>query len=305
MKGLTGEQYAASKYTELVVRERMTLMEFLMTAMSGISRNRVKDILRGHGVTVDRQLVTLYDFSLEPGMVVRVSKHRRKTELESPWLRIVYEDKDIIVIDKQPGILSAGVNSRQFCVKTVLDEYFERRHFKCHAHVVHRLDKETSGLMVYAKSIEAAQSLQKCWQQRVFDRRYVAVVEGCIEREGGTVESWLKDEGGKVSSSSFDNGGRYAVTHYRRLKSTEDYSLVEFRLETGRKNQIRVHMSDLGHPVCGDAKYGSHCNPLHRLCLHAFRLYFFHPATGARMEFDTPYPTAFVSVVDNNEAKIQ
>lgn len=301
MKNLTGEQYAASKYNEITVREPMPLLDFLIKEMSGISRNKAKDILQGHGITVDRQLVTRYDFALEPGMVVRVSKHRRKTELDSRWLRIVYEDKDIIVIEKQPGILSAASTGGQFCVKTILDEYFHRRHFKCHAHVVHRLDRETSGLMVYAKTIEAALSLENDWKGRVFDRRYIAVVGGEVQQEGGTVESWLKDNKACVTfSSPTDNGGKLAITHFRVLQRSEKYSLVELRLETGRKNQIRVHMADLGHPVCGDVKYGSTQNPIHRLCLHAYRLFLYHPVTGQRMEFETPYPTDFTNLFNKH-----
>lgn len=297
MKNLTGEQYAASKYKEFPVRESATLLDFIMKEMDGISRNKAKDILQGRGITVDRQLVTRYDFPLEPGMVVRVSKYRRKTELASRWLRIVYEDKDIIVIEKNPGILSAASTGGQFCVKTILDEYFQRRHFKCHAHVVHRLDRETSGLMLYAKTIEAAMCLENDWKGRVFDRRYIAVVGGEMKQEGGTVESWLKDNKACVTfSSPTDNGGKLAITHFRVLERSEKYSLVELRLETGRKNQIRVHMSDLGHPVCGDEKYGSTQNPLHRLCLHAYRLFLFHPVTGQRMEFETPYPTDFTNL---------
>lgn len=298
---LTGEQYAATKYKEYPVREETTLMEFLMKEFQGISRNKVKDILQGRGISVDRKLVTQYNFPLKPGMIVRVSKHRRKTELESKWIKIVYEDKDIIIIEKAPGILSMAATAKQFCVKTILDEYFQRRHFKCHAHVVHRLDRETSGLMVYAKSIEAAQILETDWKNRVFDRRYVAVVEGNVEQEGGTIENWLKDNKACVTfSSSTDNGGKLAITHFRRLAASDKYSLLELRLETGRKNQIRVHMADMGHPVCGDDKYGSTMNPLHRLCLHAYRLFLYHPRTGERMEFETPYPTDFKNLLNYN-----
>lgn len=297
---ITGEQYAASKYNEYVVKAESTLFDFLMHELHGISRNKVKDILQGHGISVDKKLVTQYDYLVKPGMVVRVSKHRRKTELDSKWIKIVYEDKDIIIIEKAPGILSMAATARQFCVKTILDEYFQRRHFKCHAHVVHRLDRETSGLMVYAKSIEAAQILESDWKNRVFDRRYVAVVEGKVTQEGGTIENWLKDNKACVTySSPTDNGGKLAITHFRRITSSDDYSLLELRLETGRKNQIRVHMADIGHPVCGDDKYGSTHNPLHKLCLHAFRLYLYHPRTGERMEFETPYPAEFKSLFNN------
>ena len=300
MKHLSTAEYVASKYNEFVVREEMTLMDFLNVQMHGISRNRLKDIMKGHGVTVDRKLVTQYNYPLQPGMLVSVSKHRHSTELSSKWIKIIYEDKDIIVIEKNAGILSMAATAKQFCVKTILDEYFQRRHFKCHAHVVHRLDRETSGLMVYAKTIEAAQVLEQDWKNRVFDRRYVAVVSGKMEREGGTIENWLKDNKAYVTySSPTDNGGKLAITHYRVLKRTEEMSLVELRLETGRKNQIRVHMADIGYPVLGDARYGNGRNPLHRLCLHAYRLFLYHPMTGRRMEFETPYPTSFVNLFNN------
>ena len=295
---MSGAEYAATKYNEYPVRESCTLTEFLNKQLSGISHNRLKDILQGRGVTVDRKIVTQYDYPLKEGMVVRVSKHKRKNEFSSHWLNIVYEDKDLIIINKQPGILSMAATAKQFCVKTVLDEYFQRRHFKCHAHVVHRLDRETSGLMVYAKSIEAAKKLQDNWKEQCFDRRYIAVLVGKMEREGGTVKSWLKDNNAfQTYSSESDNGGKYAVTHYHTICATNQYSLVEMKLETGRKNQIRVHMADLGHPVVGDAKYGGGSSPIHRLCLHAYRLFLYHPITGERMEFETPYPTAFTQLV--------
>lgn len=290
-----------SKYIEITVREPMQLLDFIMKELSGISRNRAKDILKGHGIRVNQSITTNYDYELQPGQVVQISKHRRKTELDSQWIKIIYEDKDIIIIDKAPGILSAASSPRQFCVKTILDQYFERRHLKCHAHVVHRLDKETSGLMVYAKSIEAAQTLEENWKYRVFDRRYVAVVEGIMETLGGTCESYLKDDKRGVTHVVTENedGGKLAITHWRLVQSFDECSLIELRLETGRKNQIRVHMAELGHPVCGDAKYGKKVNGklvgsrLNRLYLHAYRLYLYHPRTGMRMEFETPYPTEF------------
>lgn len=302
MRNQSGAAYAASKYTELIVRKPMLLMEFLMQEMHGISRNKVKAILSGHGVSVDRKLVTQYDFELTPGMVVRVSKHKRSTELNSKFVKIVYEDKDIIVIEKNIGILSMAVTTQTFCVKTILDEYFKRRHFKCTAHVVHRLDRDTSGLMIYAKNVEVQQILEENWQNIVTDRRYVAVLCGKMEKEGGTVTSWLKDNKAFITySSPVDNGGKYAVTHYHTLKTNDDFSLVELKLETGRKNQIRVHMQDLGHPVAGDVKYGNGRNPIGRLALHAFRLNFYHPRTREFMNFETPFPTPFVRLFQENK----
>lgn len=307
MRNQTGESYAAKKYREYTVREACNISEFITKQMSGISRNKLKDILHGHGVTVDNQLVTRYDFPLKPGMHVRITKHRRSTELLNKWVKIIYEDKDIIVIEKAAGILSMAASAKQFCIKTVLDEYFQRRHFKCHAHCVHRLDRDTSGLMMYAKSIEAAKIMQEDWKDRVFDRRYCAVLVGKMERDGGTVQSWLTDNKAYVTySSPVDNGGKLAITHFHTLNAQENYSLVEMRLETGRKNQIRVHMQDIGHPVVGDPKYGIEGqyvpNPLGRLCLHAYRLFFYHPITGERLEFETPIPTAFKQIVSGKPA---
>ena len=164
----------------------MSLLDFIMESMKGISRNKAKDILTGHGITVDRKSVSQYNYELRPGMVVRVSKHKRNNELKNKYVKIVYEDKDLIVIEKSAGILSMPAVAQQFSIKTVLDEYFTRRHFKCTAHVVHRLDRDTSGLMMYAKNIEVQRILEEHWQEIVTDRRYVAVVSGKMEKEGGT-----------------------------------------------------------------------------------------------------------------------
>ena len=296
---ITASEYSAKKYIELPVREPQELMEFMLKQMSGISRNRVKDLLSGHAVTVDRKLVTQYNHMLKVGEMVRISRHKRSTELISKHLKIVYEDKDIIVIEKATGILSMASSPNQFCVKTILDEYFHKRQFKCTAHVVHRLDRETSGLMIYAKSMEIEQILEKNWHDIVYDRRYVAVLCGSMEQEGGTVHSWLKDNKAYITySSPTDNGGKEAITHYHRLQRNKDYSLVEMRLETGRKNQIRVHMNDLGYPIVGDTKYGNGRNPIGRLALHAYRLYFYHPRTGEQMKFETPFPTIFNNIFE-------
>lgn len=300
MRNTTGAEYAANKYIELPVREECKLLDFLLKQM-GISRNKAKDLLVGKAITVDRKQVSRHDTPLHTGEVVRVSRHRQSTMLDNQYVKIIYEDKDIIVIEKSQGILSMASSAKQFCVKKILDQYFEKRHFKCTAHVVHRLDRETSGLMVYAKNKETALLMEENWQEIVHDRRYVAVLCGKMEKEGGTIKSWLKESKSFVTySSPTDNGGKLAITHYHRLKTSENYSLVEMKLETGRKNQIRVHMADLGFPVAGDRKYGNGQDPLHRMALHAFRLNFTHPITGANMEFETPIPKDFIKIIPNS-----
>ena len=227
-------------------------------------------------------------------MTVTVSKSKRNEMFKSRYVKIVYEDRWLVVVEKNIGILSMAAGHSSLNVKSVLDDYFHKSRQKCRAHVVHRLDRDTSGLMIYAKDMETEQILEHNWHDIVYDRRYVAVVSGEMEDDEGTIANWLKDNKAYVTySSPTDNGGKYAVTHFHVLNRTTEHSLVEYRLETGRKNQIRVHSANMGHPVCGDIKYGNGDDPIHRLCLHAYVLCFTHPVTGERMEFDTQIPAAF------------
>ena len=285
---------SALRYTTFKVKAPIQLLDFIEQALQGISHSRAKAILSGGGVRVDHKNTKQFDLELKPGQIVEISKRKPKGELQSKFVKIVYEDPQIIVIEKAPGILSMASSHHSFCVKKVLDDYFHRTHQKCSAHVVHRLDRDTSGLLVYAKTIEAEQILEHNWQDIVTDRRYMALVSGKMEQQSGTVKSWLKDNKAYFTySSPTDNGGKFAVTHFRVLRSSDTHSLVELKLETGRKNQIRVHMQDLGHPVCGDTKYGNGDDPIGRLALHAFRLNFYHPITGEPLHFETGVPRKF------------
>lgn len=285
-------------YDDYTVDADAPLLEYLLLTLKGLSRNKIKATLQGRGIKVDGKVVTQFDFPLHRGMTVSVSKTKRNNDvLKSRYVKIVYEDKYLVVIEKNIGILSMAAGHKSLNVKSVLDKYFQDTKQHCRAHVVHRLDRDTSGLMVYAKDMEIEQILEHNWHDIVYDRRYVAVVSGEMEEEGGTIANWLKDNKAYFTySSPTDNGGKYAVTHFHTLARTTRHSLVEFSLETGRKNQIRVHTADMGHPVCGDTKYGNGDDPLHRLCLHAYMLCFYHPVTRERMEFQTPIPTAFRSM---------
>ena len=280
------------------VESETTLLSFLLEHLQGQSRSKIKATLQGRGVQVDGKEVTQFDFPLLPGMKVKVSKTKRNREvLRSRYVKIVYEDAYIVVIEKQPGILSMPAGHKSLNVKAVLDDYFHRSKQTCHAHVVHRLDRDTSGLMIYAKDMQTEQLLEHSWKEYVYDRRYVAVLSGVMTDQEGTVANWLKDNQAYVTfSSPVDNGGKYAVTHFYVLDRTDGYSLVEFKLDTGRKNRIRVHAADLGHPVCGDVKYGNGDDPCGRLALHAFLLCIEHPVTHERMEFETPIPGSFKNV---------
>ena len=232
-------------------------------------------------------------------MKVQISKAKNNHEFKHPMLKIVYEDAYIIVVEKKEGLLSVATDHvKERTAQHILSEYVKRSHRNNRIFVVHRLDRETSGLMMYAKDEKTMNTLRDNWHDIVKDRRYVTIVSGDMERDAGSIESWLTDRKLYVSSSPVDDGtGKYALTHYRTIKRANGYSLMELKLETGRKNQIRVHMSELGHPVIGDARYGSECDPLKRMALHAFKLCFYHPVTRELMEFETPYPSNFKSLM--------
>lgn len=280
----------------ITVKENAPLLEYIINNVSE-SRSKLKATLQGRGIAVNGRMVTQFDYQLKAGDKIIISRHKKQNQFKSRYVKIVYEDRWLVVVEKNIGILSMAAGHSSLNVKSVLDDYFLKSRQKCRAHVVHRLDRDTSGLMVYAKDIETEQILEHNWHQIVYDRRYVAVVSGEMEQDNGTIANWLKDNKAYITySSPTDNGGKYAVTHFQVLNRTTEHSLVEYKLETGRKNQIRVHSADMGHPVCGDVKYGNGDDPLHRLCLHAYMLCFTHPITGEPMEFSTPIPTAFRSL---------
>ena len=283
-------------YNVFKVEEPSTLLPWLLANLKE-SRNKVKATLQNRGIKVNGKFITQFDYQLKVGDKVSVSKSKKNNQFKSKFIKIVYEDQYLVVIEKNIGILSMAAGHSTLNVKTVLDDSFKKTRQHCTAHVVHRLDRDTSGLMVYAKDMQTEQILEHDWHNIVYDRRYVAVVSGEMEDDEGTIANWLKDNKAYVTySSDTDNGGKYAITHFHVLNRTTTHSLVEFRLETGRKNQIRVHAADMGHPVCGDVKYGNGDDPIHRLCLHAYVLCFYHPIHHRRMEFETPIPSSFLQL---------
>lgn len=274
----------------------MELMEFLAAMMPEASRTKLKSLLSKRVVLVDKMITTQYNFPLKPGTKVQISKEKGKKEFHNRLLKLVYEDPYIMVVEKAHSLLSVNTErQKERTAFTILNEYVARSGRQRRVYIVHRLDRDTSGLMMFAKDEKTQHKLRDNWHDIVVDRRYVAVVQGEVERDAGTVISWLTDHTLYVSSSPYDDGGAKSITHYRVIKRANGYSLLELRLETGRKNQIRVHVETLGHPVVGDGRYGYEDtpNPLGRMALHAFKLCFYHPVTGELMEFETPYPPEF------------
>lgn len=284
--------------TEFKVKESIELLPFLLQQLSEMSKTKVKDIL-AYSTYVEGRRITQFNYPLQPGMVVSLERPEYRERFRPRGLDIVYEDAHLFVVNKHEGLLSNSKYAVDTTVITTLNRYLEYTHQNCTAHIVHRLDRDTSGLMIVAKTRQTAQRFEEDWKERVYDRAYVAVAWGKIEPEKDTIRSWFTDGEYCVLSSPIDNGGKLAITHYEVKQTSRRYSLVELHLDTGRRNQIRVHLRELKHPVVHDPMYGykDDVSPINRLALHAFRICFVHPITGKKLKFETPYPTSFMKLM--------
>ena len=285
------------------VSQNDTLLPFLLSRMNGKSRTSIKSMLAHGSITVNGCHVSRHDTQLYPGDTVAITRASLGRQLRHPLLRIVYEDNDLIVVDKHNGLLSVGTDKER--TKTafhILSNHIKRVNEHARLFVIHRLDRETSGLMLYAKNQNVQEILQRNWKNMILDRRYVALVEGQMPARKGTLKTFLsEDRNLKVWASLNDNGnGKAATTHYKLLAHNDKYSLIELSLDTGRKNQIRAQLEWLGTPVAGDRKYGAKTNPANRVCLHAYRLAFRHPVTGKELQFSTGIPKVFAQNAKNS-----
>lgn len=292
------------KTMEIMVSEPIKLLELIAKTFPDSSRSKHKEILQ-HRVMISSRRITQFDYPLKAGMKVTIIGDENRGKLMQGKMEIVYEDHDLMVVNKPTGLLSSSNNPDDITVISEINDYFIRRHSRQRAHVVHRLDRDTSGLLLVAKSKEVSRELELNWKDRVFDRAYVAVTWGAPIPAFGTVRSWLKDDEYGVVSSPTDNGGKLAITHYKTLKRKGRFALVQMQLETGRRNQIRVHMRELGHPLLKDPIYGyrDDNSPLKRLALHAFKLCFYHPVTGKEIRLETPFPEEFVKLFEVRDTR--
>ncbi len=275
-----------------------TLMPFLMEALQGMSRTSVKSFLTHRQVAVNGVVATRHDTPLREGDEVEILPGWRPEVLSHRMLKIVFEDEYLIVADKQCGLLSVGTDSeREKTAFHILSEHVKRSDPSAKVFIVHRLDRETSGLMVVAKSEEVKDAMQRNWKQVVTRRTYVAVVEGVPSPDEGIISAPLAENKNLKVYVSRGDEGRDAVTRYKVAGAGRGVALLELELETGRKNQIRAHLEHIGHPVAGDRKYGSKATMPGRICLHAQRLHFIHPVTGREMGFDTRIPALFTGLL--------
>ena len=279
--------------------EETTLMQCLEQKLSDHKRSSLKAMMKYGQVAVNGVPTSQFDLTVQPGDEMSVNFTRPFVTFSHPRIRLVYEDDDIIVVHKGSGILSVGTDNRSDgTAYSIVRNYLKNKDPHLKLFIIHRLDRDTSGLMMFAKNIEAKEAMQHNWNNMVLSRTYVAVVEGKVEEESGTVRSYLAETSQyEVYSTQNPEEGQLAITRYKRLDCRHGYSLMELSLDTGRKNQIRVHMKDLGHPIVGDRKYGAKSSPLRRMALHARTLRFVHPVTRKDMLFETPIPSRFLSLL--------
>lgn len=291
-------RYAPDRIKEFPVNAPVKLMEHLSASMPDRKRTFIKQLLSHNQVAVNGRPESQFDLEVQPSDSVKVNFTHEFKVFNNRRLKIVYEDDDIIVVEKGYGLLSMGNDKKpDNTAYSILRDYVKWTNPLNKIFIVHRLDRDTSGLMMFAKSMEAKEKMQHNWNNMVLNRVYVAVVEGEPAEKEGTVKSYLVENSRyEVYSTDDPKKGQLAVTRYRTIQTNGKYSLLELELDTGRKNQIRVHMHDLGHPISGDTKYGAEKSPLHRLALHAKTLRFIHPITRQIMDFSSRVPGGFMSI---------
>ncbi len=282
----------------VTVRQETTLLPYLFELLKDRSKSSVKSLLKHGQIWVNGKVKTHFDTLLRPGDELLISHERAKTMFNNPYLRIVWEDESLIVIEKKDGLLSVSESQAQErTAYAFLSGYVREQDPRNRIFVLHRLDKGTSGLMMFARNKGVQEKLRNDWSTMITRRSYVAVVEGKPDPAQGRLVSYLAENNRMKVYCTDASRGKEAVMQYRVLQSNDRYSLVECELETGRKNQIRAQMEEAGYPVAGDPKYGAKTDPAQRLMLHAFRLSFIHPVTGREVAFETPIPSTFRALV--------
>ena len=276
---------------EEIIAKESQLFDYLLSKFDKLSRNSVKNLLAKKQIVVNGKIITKYDYNLKVGD--RVSFNGKKDNM---GLKIIYEDELFLVIDKPYNLLTVATDKEKEKTAYVeVNRYIKHNNQKGKIYVLHRLDKDTSGVLVFCKDEIVKNELQSKWNEIVLKREYIAIVEGTLSRKEGRIKSYLKENKTKMVFSTKDKDGKLAITDYKVLKENSKYSLVLINLLTGRKNQIRVHFKELGNRLIGDKKYGASSDPLSRLCLHASRLSFAYE--GKEYDFKSSYPIKFNSLI--------
>jgi 23S rRNA pseudouridine1911/1915/1917 synthase len=290
-----------TRISSFTVEKEETLLVSLIDHLPQKNRNILKAVLKGRQVSIDGKAVTQFDHGLIPGQRVEVRWDRIVPQSQPRELNILFEDQDLIVINKPAGLLTVATEKeKRKTAYSMLSKYVKTENPDNKIFIIHRLDRETSGLLMFAKNEEVKHKIQKTWNTTISQRTYVGVVEGQVEQAEGTITSWLTESKAFiVYSSQNPKLGQKAITHYKKIKGNSTYSLLQINLETGRKHQIRVHMQDIKHSIIGDKKYGSSLSPIRRMGLHAQVLAFTHPTTGEPCNFETAIPQKFLALFND------
>jgi len=282
------------------INKPTTLLEFLTEQYPDSPRTRIKKLLQHGNIRCNNKSVTLHSHKLSTGDVVEIDTHGGTAAKAALPFPVLFEDQHIIVVEKPVGIVTSSTDGSA-SVQGIITQFLkEQTRGKMRASVVHRLDKEVSGVLLLAKSHLAMNRIKEKWKET--EKRYYALVEGKPEKPAGSIESWLvEDHSQKVHSTHESSKAKFSVTHYRTIKQVDQYTLLDVNLETGRKNQIRVHLSDIGCPIAGDRKYGAAADFVRRIRLHACYLSFPHPMTGEKITIESPLPEGFLSIKNRDE----
>jgi 23S rRNA pseudouridine1911/1915/1917 synthase len=283
-----------------IIYKSITLIEFLNEQYPDSPRTRIKKILQRGAVKINNKPVSLHSYQLNPGDVVETDTHGGMKAGAGLPFPVLYDDQHIIVVDKPVGISTSSTDG-SINIQLIISQYLKSiSKGKTRAFVVHRLDKEVSGVLLFAKSQEVMNSIKDRWKET--EKHYYALVEGIPGKAEDTIKSWLiEDKSQKVHSVPETADGKFAITHYKTIRLLANYALLDVKLETGRKNQIRVHLSDIGCPIVGDRKYGASADYKRRVRLHAYYLSFPHPVNGETTTMNTPMPKGFLSIKAKDE----
>jgi 23S rRNA pseudouridine1911/1915/1917 synthase len=278
-----------------IINKPQTLFEFLIEQHPDSPRTRIKKLLQGGTVRVNNKPVTLHSYPLKPGDSVEFGNKAGIATKASLPFPVLYEDNQVIVIDKPAGIATSSIDGSNN-MQLVMSEFLKLlSKGTVRSYVVHRLDKEVSGVLLFAKSEIAMDAIKDKWEET--EKHYFALVEGIPEKPEGTIKSWLiEDNAMKMRSVKERPDAKLAITNYKTIRNIDNYTLLEIETETGRKNQIRVHLSDIGCPIVGDRKYGASTDFIRRVRLHACSLSFPHPVTGDMITVESPMPSGFLSL---------
>jgi 23S rRNA pseudouridine1911/1915/1917 synthase len=282
------------------INKSTTLIEFLAEIFPDSPRTRIKKLLKNGAVRINNNPVTLYSYQLKPGDIIKTSSYSGNAARAGLPFPILFEDKHIIVVEKPAGKPTSSTDGSLSIYESISEYLRKQSKGKVRAYVVHRLDKEVSGVLLFAKSRDVMETIKESWVKT--EKHYYALVEGIPEKDEGTIKSWLiEDKFQKVHSTRETANSKFSITNYKILKRLNNYGLLDIKTDTGRKNQIRVHLSDIGCPIVGDRKYGASTDYIRRIRLHAYSLSFPHPVNGETITVLSPMPDGFLSLKAKDE----